>query len=227
VSGVKSFNLHEANMAVTENITTVFSSPEIGWIHFRFANRLIAPASYRSMLELLKSGRLNGGVNRDLGDRTEYNPSKDTIFAGNEGFGANLFVEKSVLVHEGVHAILDNMAGKDADGKAAPMKVLADETMGYLAGAMYLIVMHDAIVRDTPENKPSLEAVKAVRAKIEALNAAAEKAKTPPFNFDGVPGSNAPLEFTPTDVRALQAAIKQHPWYIKEWDDAAQHDGIK
>jgi hypothetical protein len=214
-------------MSITDNVTAVFSSPEIGWVHFQFANRLIAPAAYRSMLDLLKNKRLKCAVKSEIGNRAEYDPSADTIFAGDDGFGGIYHDDKSVLIHEGLHAILDSMAGKDSAGKAAPMKGLADETMGYLAGAIYLVAVKDSSIRDTPDNQPALEAVKAVRAKIDALNAAAGIAKTPPFTFDGIPGANPPLSFGPPDVRALQAAIKQHRFYATTWNDTSQQDGIK
>ncbi len=52
--------------------------------------------------------------------------------------------EKSVLVHEAAHAVLDVLfAGRVIKGnrivQASPMRALDDEAIGFLAGAFYLV----------------------------------------------------------------------------------------
>jgi len=201
-------------MGLKENVINTLMSPPMKWVNFKFSNWGIQPFGFCILATYVNDGRIGVKVNHKLTDRATYDPVSNTIFARDHSFGATYWDEKSTLVHESAHAMLDCLyAGKNSEGRSASMRVVDDETIGYLAGAIYLLASGSANISSTSKGDPNNEALKAARPKLNEMKAR---------GWDGC----YTMDFSTQDVRNLQAAIKAHAFYKADWNHRAVHNGI-
>ena len=136
-------------MGLRRNCINTFASAPVRWVNFKFANRMVAPIGFYLLAGHIANDRIKCDTNPRLKNHAEYDPTSNTIFAGHDGFGESYHDEKATLVHEGTHAMLDAFfggrdkkgkpLGRDMNGKRSNMTILDDETIAYLAEAIYLI----------------------------------------------------------------------------------------
>jgi hypothetical protein len=198
-------------MGLKRNIIKALYSEPTRWVNFRFLNRMIAPMGFYHLASLVHTGKIKVNVDGTLTNKALYDPSSNTIIARDHSFGEDQLAEKAILIHEAAHALLDRFfSGHDINGKRSTMRVVDDETIGFLAGAIYAIAANVSglFARD----KPSNEAVKIARPKVKA---------SMKRGWDGC----YTIDFSPREVFSLQAAIKAHPFYKAECHLPAQHDG--
>ena len=199
-------------MSLKQNVINALMSPPVRWVNFTFANRMISPMCFYMLAGYVNSGRVQCATDANVTDRAEYDPTTDTIRAADGDYGSTYWDDKSNLIHECAHAILDCIyAGKDMSFKSAPMTVLDDETIGYLAGAIYLIAAGAATGGTAGE--PDYEARQIVRPKLATLMAK---------SWTGC----ETMKFTVQDVATLQAAIKKHRFYKNSWSSTAKQNGM-
>jgi hypothetical protein len=198
-------------MSLKQNVINALMSAPVRWVNFSFANRMISPICFYMLAGYVNSGRVQCATDSSLSDHAEYDPGTDTIRAADGDYGGTYWDEKSTLIHECAHAILDCIyAGKDMSFKSAPMTVLDDETVGYLAGAIYLIAAGAGT--GGTKGEPDYEAREIARPKITALM------KKPWTGCETI-------AFTNQDVATLQAAIKKHRFYKNTWSSTAKQNG--
>jgi hypothetical protein len=199
-------------MGLQQNVLNALMSPPVRYVNFTFANRMISPICFYMLAGFVNSGRVQCKTNASVAGRAEFDPTNDEIVAEDGSFGDTYWDEKSTLIHECTHAILDCIyAGKDMDGKWSPMTVLDDETIGYLAGSIYLIAAN-AGTGGTP-GAPDYEARQVAKPKVAALLA------KPWTGCDTI-------AFTAQDVAPIQAAIKKHKFYSSNWSSTAKQNGM-
>jgi hypothetical protein len=198
-------------MDLKSNVLATLASPQVKWINFAFANRMMSPIMYRSLYGLVDGGTVKCEVDSTLNDTAKYDPGNNKLIASDGGYGATYFYQKALLIHESSHAILDCCYnGRDMNNNAAAgITVLADETIAYLAQAFYLV----ASKGNMPNNSasPDYKAVAIVEPRLDAIMK------------NGWTGCDT-IYFTTADVVSLQTAIKAHPFY-SDWASTAVHNG--
>jgi hypothetical protein len=201
----------EPAMGLKSNVLATLSSPQVKWINFAFANRMLSPVMYRSLYGLVDGGTIKCEVDSNLNDTAMYDPAKNKLVASDGSYGETYFYQKALLIHESSHAILDCCYnGRDMNNdKAAGITVLADETIAYLAQAFYLVASNG----NMPSNKsaPDYKAVAIVQPRLDAIM------KT------GWTGCDT-IYFTTSDVMSLQTSIKANPAY-SNFASIAVHNG--
>jgi hypothetical protein len=203
-------------MGLKQNVISAFLSQPVRWVNFTFLNRMISPICYYVAASYVQNGRIKCATDANLTDRATYDPIDDVITARDNSFGETYWDEKSTLIHEGAHAILDCFyAGRDMNSaKVAAMRVVDDETIGYLAGAIYLLASKAGSLNGNEQGQPSYKAMKAAKPKLDALMA------KPWSGCETMP-------FSVLEVKDLQAAIHRHEFYKNEWSNKATHNGLK
>ena len=203
-------------MGLKQNVINAFISLPVRYVNFTFANRLISPMAYYFAASYVDSGRIRCATDATQTDRVTYDPVNDVITAVDNSFGERYWDEKSVLIHEGAHAILDAFYPVPSanNSKLKTMLVLDDETIAYLAGAIYLLAAKAPTPGSSEMGKPAYEAVKAAKPKVEVLMA------KPWTGCDT-------MAFSTQDVKELQAAIKKHEFYKNDWNTIATHNGLR
>ena len=198
-------------MGLKSNVLATLSSPQVNWINFAFANRMMSPIMYRSLYGAVDGGKIKCEVDSNLSDTAKYDATNNKLFASDGSYGESYFYQKALLIHECSHAILDCWYnGRDMNNnKAAAITVLADETIAYLAQAFYLVASNG----NMPSNStaPDYKAVAIVQPKLDAIMK------------KGWTGCDT-INFTPADVASLQTAIKAEPAY-SNWASTALHNG--
>lgn len=199
-------------MGLKTNVIQTLSSSPVRWINFTFANRMISPVGYYYIASLVSNDTIKCKVNGTLGHKAQYDVTNNEITASDGSYGERFFDEKSLLIHECTHALLDHFyKGRDMNGKAsAGITVLEDETIAYIAQAIYLIAAKGATPMD--ETTPDTHAHNAVKTKVQAM-----------MN-NGWTGCET-LTITSQDVTDLQSSIKLNSNYSKNYNSIAVHDG--
>jgi hypothetical protein len=192
-------------------VETLVSQP-VNWINFTFAGRMISPIGYRYIASMVSNGKITCEVNSSLNNTAMYDPNKNKIIASDQSYGETYFDEKALLVHESTHAILDMFYnGRDMNGgKSGGITVLQDETIAYLAQAMYIVAAKGA----TPSDKtiPDYYAYDVVKSRLEAIMK------------NGWTGCDT-INFTNADVAKLQTSIKNNDLYKSNYTAIALHNG--
>ncbi len=196
-------------MGLKDNLINALVSPPVRWVNFMHQNRGIAPIVFHRLAHDVHHNRVKTKVDRSIEGRVAYyDPGSNTIIASSPDFGNTYWDEKALLIHESAHAILDTIyAGKDMHGKKSPMKVVDDEIMGYLAGALYLVAAKAA---GSSKSGPEAAALKIARSKLN-----------PDRAWDGC----LTFQFTATELQPLRAAIASDPMYRSDANHTAHHDG--
>ena len=198
-------------MGLKSNVLATLSSPQVNWINFAFANRMMSPMMYRSLYGQVDGDKIKCEVDLSLDDTAMYDPANNKLTASDGSYGETYFYQKALLIHEASHAILDCWYnGRDMNNnKASGITVLAEETIAYLAQAFYLV----ASKGNMPSNSaaPDYKAVEIVKPKLDAIMK------------NGWTGCDT-IYFTTTDVASLQSAIKAEPAY-SNWASIAVHNG--
>ena len=198
-------------MGLKSNVLATLSSPQVNWINFAFANRMMSPMMYRSLYGQVDGDKIKCEVDSNLDDTAMYDPANNKLTASDGSYGETYFYQKALLIHESSHAILDcYYNGRDMNNnKASGITVLAEETIAYLAQAFYLV----ASKGNMPSNSaaPDYQAVEVVKPKLDAIMK------------NGWTGCDT-IYFTSTDVAGLQTAIKADPKY-GNWASMAVHNG--
>ncbi len=157
-------------MSLRRNLISTLYSPPIRWINFDYQNRRISPIGFYLVANQIVANNINTQIDSSWPDRSaKYDPNSNTITANSNDFGGVYHDEKSVLVHEAAHAVLDVLfAGRVIKGnrivQASPMRALDDEAIGFLAGAFYLV---SAGAAGSSQLAPEREALKIARSKLK------------------------------------------------------------
>jgi hypothetical protein len=198
-------------MGLKSNVLKTLSSPQLKWINFPFANRMVSPITYWSLYGMVDGGKVKCEVDSNLNDTAMYDAAANTLTASDGSYGETYFYQKALLVHECTHAVLDCCYnGRDMNNnKAAGITVLADETIAYLAQAFYLVASNG----NMPSNSsaPDYNAVAIVQPRLAKIMK------------NGWTGCDT-IYFTTADVTGLQTAIKADPAY-SDWASTAVHNG--
>jgi hypothetical protein len=199
-------------MGLRKNVVETLVSTPIKWINFTFANRMISPIGYYYIASMVSNEQIKCEVDAKLQHTAMYNFNKNTITASDGSYGETYFDEKSLLVHECTHAILDIFyKGRDMNGGAsAGITVLEDETIAYLAQAMYVVAANGATPNDS--SLPDYHASDVVEDNLKAIMK------------KGWTGCDT-LHFTTADVTALQTSIKKNALYKSSYSSIAVHNG--
>ena len=201
----------EPVVGLKSNVLATLSSPQVKWINFAFANRMLSPVMYRSLYGLVDGGTIKCEVDSNLNDTATYDPASNKLVASDGSYGETYFYQKALLIHESSHAILDCCYnGRDMNNKkAAGITVLADETIAYLAQAFYLVASKGNMPSNTAA--PDYKAVAIVQPRLDKIMK------------NGWTGCDT-IYFTTADVMSLQTAIKADPAY-SGWASIAVHNG--
>lgn len=197
-------------MSLKNNLVDVLFSEPARWVNFMHAKRGVAPIAFYHLAAAISTGRVKTKIDPSIQGRTAYyDPSSNTIIASDHDVGSTYWDEKALLLHEATHAILDGIyAGKDMYGKRAPMRVVDDELMAYIAGGLYLVAAGAA---GSSKSNPEREAIKLARAKLN-----------PRPKWDGC----LTFEFTAGELQPLRNAIIADPKYRSDWSTVALHNGL-
>lgn len=193
-------------MGLRKNIVETLVSTPVRWINFTFANRLISPMGYYYVASMVSNDTIKCAVDSSLSHIAMYDATNNKITASDGSYGETYFDEKSLLVHECTHAILDIFYS----GAAKGITVLEDETIAYLAQAMFVVAAKGAIPTDNA--LPDYHAIDVVQARLEAVMK------------KGWTGCDT-IEFTTKDVAAVQTSIKKHKFYKNTHSSIAVHNG--
>ncbi len=218
-------------MTIKQNLVDTLRSPPMNQVYFRYNGWIIAPFGFYIIRSAVIKDFITTKVNSKLPPRVgNYDPGSDIIFAPTINFGSTDHGEKSVLVHEAAHAYLDMYAGKKfmkskhqgkytLAQKVSAMKVLDNETIGYLAGAFYLVA---AIGPVSSASGPEREAIKIATTHLKPktimkVNGTRKppKALTKPFIITG------------KEAGPLRSAIQGHNLYKNNVKGNATLDGLK
>ena len=196
-------------MSLKSNLIGTLVSAPVRWVNFTHANRGITPLGFYLLAGRVENGIVKTQIDTSIQGRIAfYDPQNNTIIASDNDFGSTYWDEKSLLIHESAHAILDALyAGKDSTGKPARMRVVDDEIIGYLAGAFYLVAANAA---GTSRSGPERESLKIAKSKLN-----------PRPKWDGC----LTFTFTSSELNPLRNAIISDPHYQKVWNQIAVHDG--
>lgn len=196
-------------MGLKQNLIDALMSPPIRWVNFEHQNRGIAPIVFYHLAGRVQEGKIKTKIDSSIQGRLAfYDPATNTVIASDNDFGSTYWDEKALLVHEATHAILDTIyAGKNTQGKKAPMLVVDDEIMGYLAGAFYLVA---AKATGSSKSGPEREALKIAKSKLN-----------PDQKWDGC----LTFKFSAKELQPLRTAITSDPLYRADASKNAVHDG--
>ncbi len=198
-------------MSFKYNVLNAICSLPTKWINLTFQNRVINQISYGVAAQFIDDGRIQCKVDREKvggeGAAAIYDPDDDTIYAPLDSYGERFFDEKSVLVHEVTHAILDYYGGLDMNMEKSSMLVLNDETIAYLAQAIYAIAAKNSLTQASPLE----EAVAIARPKVDVEKLDMCKS----------------IIFSGKEIEPLQDAIRRHKLYEATISDIALHNGLK
>lgn len=199
-------------MGLKKNIVETLVSTPVKWINFTFANRMISPVGYYYIASMVSNETIKCEVKAGLGNTAMYDPKKNTIFANDGSYGETYFDEKSLLVHECTHAVLDVFYnGRDMNGnKSTGVTVLDDETIAYIAQAMYIVAAKGA--QPTDNSLPDYHAFDVVADRLKAVMK------------NGWTGCDT-IAFTAADVAGLQTSIKKNSMYKNNYSGTALHNG--
>lgn len=198
------------------NVVNAFVSAPVKWVNFRFMDRMIAPLGFYYLAGLINAGEIKIDIDANISDGAQYDPTNTSTTSGriiirDRSFGENSLAEKATLIHEGAHAILDRFyPGHDINGKKSTIRIVDDETMGYLAGAIYLIAA--GLSNSAIQGTLNYEATRIAKPKVEA---------SMQRGWDGC----LTMEFTSQEVKALQTKISRHQFYKNDWNQTATHNG--
>jgi hypothetical protein len=198
-------------MGLKSNVLSTLSSPQVKWINFAFANRMLSPVMYRSLYGMVDGNTIKCEVNSALDDTATYDPANNKLVASDGSYGETYFYQKALLIHELSHAVLDCLYnGRDMNNNTATgITVLADETIAYLAQAFYLVASNGNMPKNTAA--PDYKAVAIVEPRLSLIMK------------NGWTGCDT-IYFTSADVTSLQTAIKAEPAY-SNWASTAVHNG--
>ncbi|QDU31577.1 hypothetical protein ETAA8_67360 [Anatilimnocola aggregata] len=198
-------------MGLKKNVIEALASSPVKWINFTFANRMVSPIGYYYVASMVDNNTIKCAVDSNLSNTATYNAATNTITASDGSYGETYFDEKALLIHECTHALLDCLYnGRDMNNnKAGGITVLQDETIAYIAQAIYII----AAKGNSPSNqaKPDYQAVESIQSKLEAVMAK---------RWSGC----ETIHLTGADVAGLTTAIKNDPLY-SDWASTAVHNG--
>jgi len=196
-------------VSLKDNLIHALMSPPVKWVNFVHQGRGIAPIVFYRLAADVHQGKIHTKIDSSIQGRLAYyDPGTNTVIASSHDFGSSYWDEKALLIHDSGHAILDTIyAGRDTSGKRAPMKVVDDEIMGYLAGAFYLVAAGAA---GASQSGPEREALKIARSKLD-----------PAQPWDGC----LTFKFTAIELQPLRAAISSDPLYRADAGKTAIHDG--
>ena len=196
-------------MGLKANVSRALRSPPVRWVNFVHKNRGIAPIAFYRLAVHVSNGTIGTKIDSSIqGRMAYYDQNTNTMIASDNDFGSHYWDEKALLIHEAAHAILDKIyAGKDSRGKRAPMRVVDDEIIGYLAGAFYLVA---ANASGASRSAPEREALKIARSKLN-----------PRKPWDGC----LTFTFTAKELRPLHNAISNDPLYRSVASQLAVHNG--
>ena len=197
-------------MGLKQNVMGALLSEPAKWVNFIHENRGIAPITLYHLAVHVHNDNVKTKVDTSIQGRIAYyDPQSNTIIASGHDFGSTYWDEKALLIHESAHAILDGIyAGKDMLGKKAPMRVIDDEIIGYMAGALYLVA---ANAGGSSKSDPENEALKIARSKLK---------NRPPW--DGC----LTFTFTAQELLPLRTAIMKDPHYKSDANMIAVHNGL-
>jgi hypothetical protein len=164
----------------------------IGTMHFIIVSGSITRGIIKCKIDSSKVTR---------GAAAVYSSDDKTIYGLRaEGFYAD---EKQTFVHECAHAVIHLMGFNRA--RETKVKILDNETAGYLAGAMYVVASGQML--SNLNNAPASAAYRIASKKgIAAGSTVATNA-------------GSPIEFSDAELAPLLAAIKADPLYRRKWND--------
>lgn len=196
-------------MSLKQNLIGALMSPPIRWVNFIHKDRGVAPIVFYHLAVRAHEGKIKTRIDSSIQGRVAYyDPGTNTVIASDNDFGSTYWDEKALLIHEATHAILDTIfAGRNMEGKRAPMLVVDDEIMGYLAGAFYLVAAKAA---GSSKSAPEREALKIARSKLD-----------PDQRWDGC----LTFRFSAQELQPLRNAISSDPHYRDDANKTAVHDG--
>ncbi len=196
-------------MSLRQNLISALLSHPVRWVNFEHRNRTISPIGFYVLATLVSNGTVSTRTDSSIQGRMAfYDPNSNTIIASDPTFGGAYWDEKALLIHESAHAILDAIyAGRNSQGLRAPMRVVDDEIIGYLAGAFYLV---SAGAASFSRSAPEREAIRVARSKLNP-----RPAWTGTLTF----------QFTAQELLPLRNAIIISPLYRSNANAIATHNG--
>ena len=81
-------------MGLKSNVLATLSSPQVKWINFAFANRMLSPVMYRSLYGLVDGGTIKCEVDSNLDDTAMYDPTKNALTASDGSYGETYFYQR-------------------------------------------------------------------------------------------------------------------------------------
>lgn len=188
----------EKSSKLKRTVQSVLTTAEIRWVNIEY---VISPAltvdinalSYFAVVAALHKGRIVCVVDSSLPvTSASYDGDANELAAANKNYGSSSStdyrLERALLVHEATHAVLDMYKGQT-------LPILHEETIGYLAQAIY----------SRATNAPAVggalgEARKLIYKKSKGVTAAQLNSGCHRFKF----GAND------ADLRPLHAQVRAH-----------------
>src|SRR5262245_6291964 len=104
-------------MGLKSNVLATLASPQVKWINFAFANRMMSLICYQPLDGLVDNNTIKCEVDSTLNDIAKYDPGPPNKLVASDGsYGETYFYQKAMLIHECSHAVLDCFyAGRDMD----------------------------------------------------------------------------------------------------------------
>ncbi len=188
---------------LASNTQGVLKDKATAWISFTLGSITVKGSNYAGIDSFITSGKIKCVVDASKipgGASAIYDPSTKTIF----GAAADLpyAEEKSTMIHECTHAVLDTMKTSTT--------VLSDETCAYLAQAIFVFAM--GVQATFSSGSIAAEAYNVVKGKNVTMS--------------GTPDPTASIAFSATDVLPLQASIKKSPIYKNAWKGPSNYSGL-
>ncbi len=188
--------------ALKQNVMDTLQGGPIAWVNFTASGRVIGTMHYAMLAGAwISPGRVKLVVDPSTirpGAAAEYHGDVKTIFTRTPEI--RYIDEKVTLVHECTHAGCDVIYG-------ARIIDLVDETLAYLAGAIFWVATNAA-------NKGNANTLPTGNGPAgSALNIVTNKN----ISFIGTTNAAGPIAFTNTEIAPLQKAIKENPLYRDKW----------
>ena len=184
------------------NITKTLADSFMHKVNFKAKGFTVGTMHYLIVSALIKRGDIKCKVDSSEvtnGAAAVYNAGKKTIFALTpEAPYADV---KKTYVHECTHALLHLLGWGHARPSPFKVKVLTNETLAFIGGAMYLAASPQKILANGAG--PDQVAYRIVTAK--GLGNAATNA-------------SSPIDFTDQELAPLEKAIKASAFYSKSWN---------
>ena len=191
------------------NVIKVLAKPAVAKINMVYGVRAIKNQYYTQISKKINDDKIKCVVDKTQipsGAAAAYDSKANTIFGRDADQLYN--DDEETVVHECTHAIFDMLKGETKDGNKVAMRVLEDELMANLAGAMYLALSQ----LQTSASSNSIRGIALSIVKAKGVSGTTNTA-------------TSPIEFTEDDVKALAAAIKKDKLY-SNWAQKAPHDGV-